>query len=73
VPFYLSTLRVARHSYSGRRIYFVTIGTERRTPFFVDQQLGRSLLDRLFAIAARQDFSLHAYCVMPGEMLARFF
>jgi len=68
VPFYSKRLRLPTGHYLGRRIYFVTVGTENRAPFFADQSTGRWLLSRLLEIAAHQNFSLHAYCVMPDHL-----
>ncbi len=68
MPFFKKRLRLIADDYLGRRIYFVTIGTERRTPFFADLSTGQWLLDRLLEAAAHQNFSLHAYCVMPDHV-----
>jgi putative transposase len=68
VPFYQKRLRLSRENYRGRRIYFVTVGTEKRTPFFTDQSTGRWVLGHLLEDAALRNFSLHAFCVMPDHV-----
>lgn len=68
MPFFQKRLRLPADHYLGRRIYFVTIGTERRATFFANQSTGRWLLNQLLENAAQQSFSLHAYCVMPDHV-----
>jgi putative transposase len=68
MPFYQKRLRLPSAHYIGRRIYFVTIGTERRADFFADFATGRWILEKLLASAAESGFSLHAYCAMPDHL-----
>ncbi len=68
MPSFQKRLRLPADDYRGCRIYFVTIGTERRAPFLADPPTGRWLLNQLLVVAAQQNFSLHAYCVMPDHI-----
>jgi putative transposase len=68
VPFYRKPLRLPAAHYLGRRIYFVTMGTENRAAFFADHSTGHWALEQLLAIAANYDFTLHAYCAMPDHL-----
>jgi putative transposase len=68
VPVYEKQLRLPAGEYIGRRAYFVTVCTENRAKFFSDPVTGHWLLEKLLAAAARFDFSLHAYCVMPDHL-----
>lgn len=68
MPFFKKRLRLPPDHYVGRRIYFVTIGTEKRAPFFANQSTGQWLLNHPLEIAAQQSFSFHAYCVMPDHV-----
>ena len=68
MPFFPKRLRLPSDHYRGRLIYFVTIGTEKRAPFFADSTAGQWLLRHLLEIAARQNFWLHAYCIMPDHV-----
>ena len=62
------SLRLAATEYIGRRIYFVTVCTEGRAKHFVDTTLGRWIAEKLVSKAARQQFLVHAYCVMPDHL-----
>ena len=68
MPFYKTNVRLPRHNYLGKRIYFVTLCAERRAPIFSDQQFSLWLLKQLFMTAANHNFLLHAYCVMPDHV-----
>src|SRR5260370_37200666 len=68
MPFFQKRLRRPAEHYRGRQIYFVTVGTERRAPFFEDQSTGEWLLRHLLETAAQRNFSLHAYCIMPDHV-----
>ena len=68
MPFFQKRLRLPPDYYRGRRIFFVTIGTEKRAPFFADRSTGQWLLNHLLEISAQQHFSLHAYCIMPDHI-----
>ena len=68
MPFFQKPLRRPAEHYRGRRVYFVTVGTERRAPFFEDQSTGEWLLRYLLETAAQRNFSLHAYCIMPDHL-----
>jgi putative transposase len=68
MPFYNNQLRLSLMNYLGRRIYFVTIVTAQRRPFFEDRKTGQWLLTQLLEISAHFDFTQHAYCVMPDHL-----
>jgi putative transposase len=68
MPFFKKRLRRPAEHYRGRQIYFVTVGTERRAPFFEDQSTGEWLIRHLLESAAQRNFSLHAYCIMPDHV-----
>ena len=68
MAFFRKRLRLPADHYRGRIISFVTVGTERRAPFFAEQSTGNWLVQRLLESAAHQGFSLHAYCVMPDHV-----
>ena len=66
--FFKKRLRLPADHYLGRRIYFLTIATEKRIPFFANQSTGQWLLKALREIATQHCFSLHAYCAMPDHL-----
>jgi putative transposase len=68
VPFYQKRLRLPEDHYRGRRIFFITLCTENRQPYFAAQATGRWVLTHLSECAARQSFTLHAYCAMPDHL-----
>jgi putative transposase len=68
MPFYRKRLRLPSNHYRGFGVYFVTIATEKRTPYFDNPSTGQWLLNHLLQTAARQQFSMHAYCVMPDHV-----
>jgi putative transposase len=68
VPFYKKRLRFPSADYIGRRICFVTMGTENRAKFFEDLPTGRWLLEKLLALTGEFGFCLHAYCAMPDHL-----
>src|SRR6266702_1979941 len=68
MAFFQKRLRRPADHYRGRLIYFVTVGTEKRAPFFADRSTGRWLLHHLLEIAGQQNFSLHAFCIMPDHI-----
>ncbi len=67
-PYFKKHLRLPTPDYIGRRIFFVTVGTEHRTKFFVDLPTGQWILGKLLALAAEFSFRLHAYCAMPDHL-----
>jgi len=68
VPFYKKQLRLPLTNYQGPRLYFVTIVTANRSPYFADLTTGRWLIAMLLETAAKFSFSLHAYCAMPDHL-----
>jgi REP element-mobilizing transposase RayT len=68
VPFFKKKLRLQASDYIGCNRYFVTMCTENRASFFADRATGRWLLEKLIVNAARFNFTLHAYCVMPDHL-----
>ncbi len=68
MPFYKKRLRLPPADYIGRRIYFVTLGTENRAKFFADLPTGRWVVEKLLMLAGEFGFCLHAYCAMPDHL-----
>jgi|SRR5437868_4370237 len=68
MPFYKKRLRLSANHYLGRHIYFITITSERRATIFADLSIGEWLLSHLLQRASLQNFSMHAYCVMPDHV-----
>ncbi|MBZ5527643.1 MAG: transposase [Acidobacteriia bacterium] len=68
MPFFQKRLRLPSSQYRGRRIYFITIGTENRAPFFADPAAGHWLLAHLLKLAPQHDFLLDGYCLMPDHI-----
>jgi REP element-mobilizing transposase RayT len=68
MPSYHHSIRLSPENYRGRRLYFVTICTHLRHPVFLDQTEGHWVLTHLVAAAARNNFSLRAFCVMPDHL-----
>ena len=68
MPFYHHSIRLSPENYRGRRLYFVTVCTHLRLPVFADQTNGDWVLRHLVDSAARNNFSLHAFCVMPDHL-----
>jgi putative transposase len=61
-------LRLQNPDYLGRRTYFVTVVTEKHREHFRDLELAKRIRDKLIALSAKLEFSLHAYCVMPDHI-----
>jgi putative transposase len=52
----------------GRRRYFVTACTQNRVSFFLSPSLAEQAVQSLKTAAARENFLLHAWCVMPDHL-----
>ncbi|MPZ49641.1 MAG: hypothetical protein GEU75_10170 [Dehalococcoidia bacterium] len=59
--------RLAEFSYKGPYAYHVTIVTHARVPVFANPQEADSIVRHLIQ-TAEQQFSLHAYCLMPDHL-----
>ena len=68
MPLYHREIHLPVHDYLGRRLYFITICTHNRQPAFADLIAGRWAIAHLQVSAARNAFSLHAFCVMPDHV-----
>jgi putative transposase len=60
-------IRLAREEYVGRRIYFITICTEKRCPIFADANLAKALVESLKAVSSSMGILVHAFCMMPDH------
>jgi len=60
--------RLPHKNYLGPRTYFVTICCHDRHPFFTDIPFGKKTLQLLAESAAKQQFSLQAFCLMPDHL-----
>jgi putative transposase len=54
--------------YAGFNRYFITICAEKRTPVFLDIELGQFVVAQFLIIAERFGFEIIAYCVMPDHI-----
>jgi putative transposase len=61
-------IRLPRHQYAGRRIYFVTICCEGRRRIFSDGAMASAAVEVLKCVSAATVFLMHAYCVMPEHV-----
>lgn len=61
-------IRLSGKNYVGKGLYFVTICCHERTKIFSDSSYGHVVLKRLTAMAEREGFRLHAYCLMPDHL-----
>jgi REP-associated tyrosine transposase len=68
VSFHRKNIRLTPRDYIGKRIYFITICCEKRRPIFANEPLGHWLATRLLGAAIREDFAIHAYCIMPDHL-----
>jgi len=68
VLFQRKNIRLPSSRYRGKQIYFVTLCCEDRRPIFANESLGHWLVTELSKSAAAQNFSIHAYCVMPDHV-----
>jgi putative transposase len=53
--------------YRGKFSHFLTAGTYRRRPAFVDEPLCRVVTSQLLRSAATHGFAVTAYCLMPDH------
>jgi putative transposase len=60
-------LRLARHEYLGRRIYFVTICTEGRRSIFQDANRATAAIATLRKVSETMNFLVHAFCLVPDH------
>jgi len=61
-------IRLHSDNYQGGRWYFVTACCERRQKHLADPSIAQWIIATLRATAARNCFSVHAYCLMPDHM-----
>jgi putative transposase len=55
-------------NYTGFNRYFLTICVDKRTPVFVDIELGQFVATQFLQLAAAFGFEVIAYCVMPDHL-----
>jgi putative transposase len=60
-------IRLARHEYLGRKIYFVTICTEGRRVIFQDANRDTAAIAALRKVSEAMNFFVHAFCLMPDH------
>ncbi len=68
MSFNRKNIRLAPTNYLGYGIYFVTVCTHDRTPYFADTSLGHVALGHLISLSTRHSFLLHAFCLMPDHL-----
>jgi REP-associated tyrosine transposase len=68
MPFNRKNIRLAPRNYLGYGIYFVTICSHNRNPYFADTSLGHVVLGHLISLATGHSFLLHAFCLMPDHL-----
>ena len=68
MPFNRKNIRLAPRNYLGYGIYFVTICSHNRNPYFADISLGHVALGHLISLSTRNSFLLHAFCLMPDHL-----
>lgn len=61
-------IRLARHEYVGRRIYFITVCTEERLPIFRDTNRATIAVESLKRASCSRGILVHAFCVMPDHV-----
>ena len=61
-------IRLARHEYVGRRIYFITICSEDRRPIFQNPNRAKAAIESLKIVSSSMNFLVHAFCVMPDHV-----
>ena len=61
-------IRTSPELYTGRGCYFLTVCTHGRAPVFANPPFARAICRHFLAAAAIDNFSLHAWCVMPDHV-----
>jgi len=61
-------IRLPRDDYVGKRIYFLTICSEKRRPIFLQSEYAGAVVEELRKVADRLKVLVHAYCVMPDHV-----
>src|SRR5215471_4679135 len=61
-------IRLARNEYVGRRIYFVTVCSEKRFAIFQNPCRAKAAIESLDRISKATDILVHAFCVMPDHV-----
>ena len=62
------TTRLAHANYVGQQSYFVTICCDLRRAHLADHRVATRVTASLRECAARHNFQLHAYCLMPDHL-----
>jgi putative transposase len=62
------TARLSRPNYLGQQSYFVTICCDLRRAHLADHRVATRMTTLLHECVARQNFQLHAYCLMPDHL-----
>src|SRR5271155_3797324 len=62
------TIRLPSANYLGLQAYFVTICCDLRRPHLAQYAVANRAATVLHECAARQNFQLHAYCLMPDHL-----
>ena len=61
-------VRLARNEYVGKRIYFITICSEKRRAIFRNPLRARAAIESLKSISTSMGILVHAFCVMPDHV-----
>ncbi len=61
-------IRLIRHEYVGRRIYFITICCEQRIPIFQEANRATIAVESLKRVSYSTGVLVHAFCVMPDHV-----
>jgi putative transposase len=68
MPFRRRTVRLPHSNYLGKKVHFVTICCDRRSPHLDVRSTAEHTLAILFECAAQHAFLVHAYCAMPDHL-----
>ncbi|MBI3406184.1 MAG: transposase [Acidobacteria bacterium] len=61
-------IRLGVDLYCGEQCYFLTICTDGRRKHFQREEITRCVIAKLDAVASKERFAVHAYCVMPDHL-----
>jgi putative transposase len=68
MPIMARPCRIPNYPYVGEQRYFLTICTQDRATFFVEDHIVYPVIDRFLQTAREHSMAIIVYCVMPDHM-----
>ncbi len=62
------SLRLPLFDYGSPHVFFVTIGTQERQPYFSQVRYAEAVIDCLASCRERYCYAVYAYCLMPDHL-----